>query len=190
MKAVLLGLITRTWPKRTHQLTLELPETDFTGEYELLKGAPVEVTIRPWRKSRSKNANAYAWQLMDKLAVAITVRRQKPFTKEDVYREAIREIPDVSEIVMVRAEEVERFRRKWAHQGLGWQSEIVGKDPTAPGYVDICVYSGSSVYDTRQMSALLDCLVAEAQALGVATDTPEKIEMYKYYWAQAEREAK
>ena len=173
MKAVLLGLITRTWPKRTHQLTLELPETDFTGEYELLKGAPVEVTIKPWRKSKSKNANSYAWQLMDKIAVALTVLRQKPFTKEDVYREAIREIPGVSEIVMVRAKEVERFRRKWEHQGLG-------------GYVDICVYSGSSVYDTRQMSALLDCLVAEAQALGVETDTPEKIEMYKYYWAQAQ----
>lgn len=186
MKALLLGLITRTWPKRTHQLTLELPETDFTGEYEFLKGAPVEVTIKPWRKSKSKNANSYAWQLMDKIAVALTVLRQKPFTKEDVYREAIRDIPGVSEIVMVRAEEVARFRRQWEHQGVGWQSEIVGRDPTAPEYVDICVYSGSSVYDTRQMSALLDCLVAEAQALGVETDTPEKIEMYKYYWAQAQ----
>ena len=40
----------------------------------------------------------------------------------------------------------------------------------------------------RQMGALLDYLQAEAEELGVQMDTPEQIEKYKYYWAQAEAE--
>ena len=40
------------------------------------------------------------------------------------------------------------------------------------------------------MGALLDYLIALGQELGVPTDTPEEVEKYKYYWAQAQAERK
>jgi len=36
-------------------------------------------------------------------------------------------------------------------------------------YKRIVVYYGSSTYDTKQMSALIDSLVQDAQALGIET---------------------
>lgn len=178
---------TRTYPKLTQLLTLEILDTYYAGAYDELKDSLVDVTIKPHRKRRSKDANAYAWVLMDKLADALSVKQQRPLRAVDVYREAIREIPGVSDVVTVRDDAVAKLRAGWAHQGLGWQSEVLG--PTRwPGFTNVILYYGSSSYDARQMGALLDYLIAEAQELAVPTDTPAQIEKYMYYWAQAEAE--
>ncbi len=178
---------TRTYPKRVQLLTLEILDTHYAGAYDELKDSLVDVTIKPRRRRRSRDANAYAWVLMDKIADALSVKQQRPLRAVDVYREAIREIPGVSDVVTVRDDAVAKLRAGWAHQGLGWQSEVLG--PTRwPGFTNVILYYGSSSYDTRQMGALLDYLIAEAQELSVPTDTPAQIEKYMYYWAQAEAE--
>lgn len=177
---------TRSYPKRTQLLTMEILDTYFSDAFDELKDGLVDVSIKRHRRRRSKDANAYAWVLMDKIADALSVVRARPFRAEDVYREAIREIPGVSEVVVLRNDAVARFRAGWAHKGIGWQSELLG--PAADGYTNVIVYYGSSSFDTRQMGALLDYLQAEAQDLAVPTDTPEQIEKYMYYWAQAEAE--
>ena len=187
MRARLINYRSRTYPQREQLLTLEILDTDFAQTFDAMKGELVDVTIKYARRRRSKDANAYAWVLMDKLADALSVKQQRPLRAVDVYREAIREIPGVSEVVTVRDDAVAKLRAGWAHQGLGWQSEVLG--PTRwPGFTNVILYYGSSSYDTRQMGALLDYLIAEAQELAVPTDTPEQIEKYIYYWAQAEAE--
>ena len=177
---------TRTYPKLTQLLTLEILDTYYAGAYDELKDGLVDVTIKPRRRRRSRDANAYAWVLMDKIADALSLVHQRPYNAEDVYREAIREIPGVSDVVPIRDDAVARFRAGWEHKGIGWQSALLG--PAADGYTNVVVYYGSSIFDTRQMGALLDYLVAEAQELSVPTDTPAQIEKYMYYWAQAEAE--
>ena len=37
------------------------------------------------------------------------------------------------------------------------------------------LYYGSSVYDTKQMSALIDHIVQDCKALGIETKTPAEI---------------
>ena len=188
MKAKLADMKITSFPKPKTLLTLELLGVDFSEAFDRLKDKLLTVTIKPAHRHRSLDANAYAWALMDKLADALTVSRAKPYRKEDVYRAAIRDIPGVSETLIVEASAVARFRAGWAHNGLGWQSEVL---PSAyPGYVTVILYYGSSSYDTRQMGALLDYLIALGQELGVPTDTPEQVEKYKYYWAQAQAERK
>ncbi len=177
----------RTYPKREQLLTLQILDADFAQSYDALKDREVEVSIKLHRLRRSKDANAYAWVIMDRLADALSARRQRPLRAVDVYREAIREIPGVSEIVAVRTEAVGKLRAGWSHNGIGWQSAVLGPSDAA-GFTDVILYYGSSCFDVRQMGALLDYLQAEARELGVQTDTPEQVEKYKYYWAQAEAE--
>jgi len=187
MPARLVDLKIRQYPKAQTLLTLDI-KGDIAEEYDRLKDKEVTVTIQPKSRHRSLDANAYAWKLMDQLADALTVKRAKPFTAVDVYRDAILQIPGVSERLLVQDAAVERLRRGWEHNGIGWQSEVL---PSAyPGYVTVILYYGSSSYDTRQMGALLDYLIALGQELGVPTDTPEQVEKYKYYWAQAQAERK
>jgi low affinity Fe/Cu permease len=45
-----------------------------------------------------------------------------------------------------------------------------------PGCTVVILYYGSSSYDTAQMSALIDSLVQDAQALGIETRSPNEIQ--------------
>lgn len=54
---------------------------------------PGEYEISPAKKKRSLNANAYAWKLINDIALAI---RESP---EDVYREALKNIPNICEVL-------------------------------------------------------------------------------------------
>lgn len=156
------------------RLVIEL-EHDFRQDFAALEDHDVRVEIKKWRKKRSLDANAYAWVLIDKIAQATGV------PKTEVYRQAIREIGGVSDIVAVPDNAVDKFREGWSKQGIGWQTEILD---SKPGYKRIVVYYGSSTYDTKQMSALIDSLVQEAQALGIETLPPHEIARLNSLWGE------
>lgn len=156
------------------RLVIELDD-DFRQDFAALKDHDVRVEIKKWRKKRSLDANAYAWVLIDKIAQATGV------PKTEVYRQAIREIGGVSDIVAVPDNAVDKFREGWSKQGIGWQTEILD---SKPGYKRIVVYYGSSTYDTKQMSALIDSLVQEAQALGIETLPPAEIARLNSQWEE------
>lgn len=151
--------------------------SDFTEAFDELKGADVDVEIKKHRAKRSLDANAYCWTLIDKLAFELGE------SKESIYREAIRNIGGVSETVCVRVKAYERLSSEWNARGIGWQVEKL------PSKIDGCVnailYFGSSTYDTKQMSALIDELIRECGEMGIETDTPEQIEKIKSLWAEA-----
>ena len=156
------------------RLVIELDD-DFRQDFAALEDHDVRVEIKKWRKKRSLDANAYAWVLIDKIAQATGV------PKTEVYRQAIREIGGVSDIVAVPDNAVDKFREGWSKQGIGWQTEILD---SKPGYKRIVVYYGSSIYDTKQMSALIDSLVQEAQALGIETLPPHEIARLNSLWGE------
>lgn len=126
-----------------------------------------EYTITRRKNKRSLDANAYAWVLIDKIAGKLHK------SKAEVYREAIKDIGGVSEAVCVQDKAVDRLCQTWEAQGLGWQTEkAVSK---IDGCTTVFLYYGSSTYDTRQMSVLIDHLAQDAKALGIETMTPEEI---------------
>ncbi len=157
------------------RLVLEL-EDDFRKKFAELKDHDVRVEIKKWRKKRSLDANAYAWVLIDKIAQATGV------PKTEVYRKVIREIGGVSEIVCVRTEAVDKFREGWEAHGLGWQTDVMPSK--IEGCTNVVLYYGSSTYDTQQMSALIDSLVQEAQALGIETLPPAEIARLNSQWEE------
>ena len=149
------------------RLTLEL-DGDFREQFDELHDSDVEVTVKKYRHRRSLDANAYSWVLIDKIA-----QRMK-LTKSQVYKDHIRAIGGVSETVCVQDRAVDRLREAWSKNGLGWQTE------TFPSKIDGCtnvtLYYGSSTYDTKQMSDLIDALVQSCKALGIETMPEEELE--------------
>lgn len=156
-------------------LTIEI-DSDFTGRYDALKDTDVAIEIKKYRKKRSLDSNAYAWVLIDKLAEHMGI------TKEEVYRVAIRDIGGVSDTVCTQEKAVDALCRAWESNGLGWQTERVASK--IPGCVNVVMYYGSSVYDTRQMSALIDKLVQDCNALGIETKQKEEIESMMKLWEE------
>ena len=127
------------------------------GDYEIVKQ----------KKKRSLDANAYAWVLIDKIAHAVRM------PKIDVYRNAIRDIGGVSDIVCIKEKAVDSLIRGWIHNGLGWQTETLPSK--IQGCTNVVLYYGSSVYDKEQMSVFISKLEEDAKALGIETLPPEKL---------------
>lgn len=134
------------------------------GEYRLIRTG----------KKRSLDANAYAWVLIDKLAQATG------YSKTEIYRNAVREIGGNTETLCMRTEAVERFREVWEANGLGWPTETMPSKLT--GCTTVIAWYGSSVYDSWQMSALIDHLVQDCRALDIETLPPYKLEAMLEAW--------
>ena len=146
--------------------------TELADLYDTWQGKPVE--IKPQRPKRSLDANAYAWVLLDKLAAKLGR------TKAEIYREAIRSIGGVSETVCVRDVAVDKLIEGWQHNGLGWFADTMPSK--IKGCTNVVLYYGSSTYDTKQMSALIDAIVQDCKAVGVETLTPEQIAALNAAW--------
>lgn len=134
---------------------------DFSEQYELLKENPISVEIKKASAKRSRDANALAWVLIDKLA------EKMHLSKTEVYRNAIREIGGVSTMVCIQDKAVDRLRSGWSKNGIGWQTETMPSK--LPGCTNVILYYGSSTYDTAQMSRLLDLIIQECEQQGIPT---------------------
>ena len=130
--------------------------------------------IKEYHKKRSLDSNAYCWVLCKEIADKLHI------TAEEVYRKNIKEMGKY-EILPIKDEAVETFINAWSYKGIGWFSEILSKSKIE-GYTNIIAYYGSSIYDSKEMSLLLDSLVQEAEQLNIETKTPNEIARLKELW--------
>ena len=133
--------------------------------------------LKEHREKRSMDANAYLWVLMDRLAESIGS------TKEELYRQYVKEHGVFRDFCLL-PEEVGTFRTAWSMLGIGWHSEQV--DFAEDGERSIIrAYYGSSTYNTKQMSRLIDSVVEDCKAIGIETLPPEKLAALKEDWKRA-----
>ena len=158
------------------RLTIEINENEAfeTAFDELHKKDKITIELKPYREKRSKDANAYCFALIDKIAEKLNI------DKKDVYREAIRNIGGVSEIVCVRNIAVESLISAWSARGLGWQAEAFPSK--LAGCTNVILYYGSSTYNTMQMSRLIDAIVNECKDLGIETMPPTELKSLLERW--------
>lgn len=137
---------------------------------------PGDYAITRQTKKRSLDANAYAWALMDKLAEATGYKRT------DIYRDQIREVGGISDYVVVRDDAVEDFCSSWCRGHIGRQAEVIRDAKGIPGCKVVLVYHGSSEFDTKQMSQLIDHIVQDCQQLGIETMPDEAVSSLLSQW--------
>lgn len=166
--------------KGTHRTVLVLEALgDHAEELQRYDGKTLDVEIKIHRDRRSTRANNLAWQLCSDIGRAIT----PPLSKEDVYREAIRAVGEYDQYY-IKEDALDSFMETRKLLGVGWFAEVVGDAPLR-GWVEVFAYKGSSTYDTKAMSTLIDYLVdqAEQMELQIAYDLRE-IERIKEDWAR------
>lgn len=134
-----------------------------------------DLEVREHRKKRSLDANAYAWVLINKLAETL---RLPPV---EIYRQSIQNIGGNYEVIPIKEEAADHFRVVWEAKGLGWPCVDMGKSKIE-GYRNLRAYYGSSTYDTRQMSQLIDNLVQDCKAMDIETMPPEKLALLMEGW--------
>lgn len=137
----------------------------------------IEVEAKKHRNKRSNDANAYCWVLCDKIAKEIS-KDGTITTKENIYKDAILQI-GTFEPMIIEEKAYDNFKRIWEKQGLGFLiQEVTRKDKC----VKVHCYYGSSTYDTKEMSLLIDLLVGLATSLGIETKPQEEIDSLLKEW--------
>lgn len=129
--------------------------------------------IKEHRQKRSLDANGYLWVLISKIQDVIGV------PKEDIYRDMIKGV-GVYEVVPIKNEAVNKFCEAWQKNGLGWITETTKSK--LDGYTNVLAYYGSSEYDTKEMSRLIDGIVQECRELDIETKSDEEIKSLIESW--------
>ena len=154
--------------------TLDLKYShDLMHKYE---GKKMTVEIKEKRGGRSLDANAYCWLLCTKIADIKGLRLKKT----QVYKQAIRDY-GVTLVMPIKNDLLKDIIRWHENSGLGNSCDVLGESKIK-GYTNVMMYYGSSGYDTKQMSVLIDGLVADAQDLGIETMTPNELAEMKALW--------
>jgi hypothetical protein len=148
-------------------LSVNQKQTAINCYDELHSKEKLSFKIGRYTESRTNDANRYFWALCEKLAEKLNT------TKIDIYLNSIREV-GVFYDDEIEAEKVQRRRKAWEMIGTGWLTERV--DFSADGNKEVIrFYYGSSSYNKKQMSRLIDNVIQDCKAEGIETRTPEQI---------------
>ena len=156
------------------QLLINTNEITYLEE---LKGLELDIELDKHREKRTLNANAYCWVLCDKIAKKLTVP-DAVITKEDVYKDAILNIGTFQPMI-VEEKTYDNLKRIWEKQGLGFLIQEVSRKNKC---IRINCYYGSSTYNTREMSLLIELLVQQAKEQGIETKTQAEIDSLLKEW--------
>jgi len=171
-KATFLG-VTQNYKNQKIQLTFEF-EDDVRNCIDEMQDIPLAITVKKFRTKRSLDANAYYWQLLTKLADKLTVPNpcmhnmllRRYGQLEEIDGKLVYLILPDTEDGESRALEAETFHIKPT-------TEVnIGVDGTT--YRTYKMLRGSSTYDTKEMSRLIEGLVAECKDQGIDTLPPDE----------------
>jgi nitrogen regulatory protein PII-like uncharacterized protein len=154
-------------PKITIQLhsQYDLLSEDFNKLQQLQE---IDIELKEHKEKRSLNSNSYAWVLITKIADVLRAN------KEDVYLEMLKRYGQ-SEIVSVLSSiDITGYFKYYEVAGT---STLNNKE-----FTHYKCFKGSSEYDTREMSILVDGIVSEAKLLNIETLTKEELENLKNSW--------
>lgn len=143
-------------------------EGDLRSEYESYKDKRLEISVKEYKAKRSQEANRYMWLICGEIA------KLRGIGKDEVYRKAVREV-GVFVPVTLEDKAADRFLKEWSKRGSGWFCEVA--DDSVPGSKDIFAYYGSSAYDTKEMSRLINFIVDDAKSLGIHTESLSEISL-------------
>ena len=124
--------------------------------------------IKEHRQKRSLNANSYAWLLLGKIADVLRT------SKEDVYLNMLKHYGQSEMVSVLSSIDVSGYFK--------YYEEVATVTLEGKQFTHYRVFKGSSEYDTREMSILIDGIVYEAKNLGIETMTEDEITKMKEMW--------
>lgn len=144
-------------------IALEIPKEQ-VNKMESMKGKDLDVTIKEYRQKRSVDANAMMWACLSEIANALHT------DKWDVYLQMLKRYGKFTHIC-VKPAAVDAIKRQWRECEVVGDVNINGK----PAVQMLCYY-GSSTYDSKEFSTLLNGIVDEMAEMGLETPASEEMQ--------------
>ena len=155
-------------------ITLRVADRTYLNS-EFLDGRELDLSLKEFKPRRSLNANAYMWALIGKIAEAMRISQDEVYHKVLCDYGTFDTDGGVTQILSIRADA----------KLTGWlyihTKPIKTVDLEGKKFTHYALIKGSSDYNTREMSFLLDGVIYEAKELGIEVMTPEELERLNGY---------
>lgn len=156
--------ISLDWKTNQINLSLSIIERNSISEIERLKDdEKLSIKIVKYRKKRSLDANGLLWHCLGEIASSLQA------DKWDIYLQMLKRYGKYT-YICVKPNMVDSVRSQWR------ETEVVG-DVNINGTeaVQMLCYFGSSTYNTKEFSVLLDGVISEMHEMGL--EVPPSTEM-------------
>ena len=131
---------------------------DISKEKEIIsRGKALAVEIKQHRRRRSLDANGMLWAILQQMADALHT------TKDELYLQVLERYGVFTHIV-VKPQVVDKVKREWRTVRELGEVTINGKSG-----IQLQCYFGSSTYDSKEFSVLLNGVLSEAADMGIET---------------------
>lgn len=164
--------VTKDWKTGAYNLTFSVNEGESAlVELERLQNAEkLDIDVKQYRKKRSLDANALMWACIGDIASALRA------DKWDTYLRMLKRYGKYTHIC-VKPSVVDAVKAQWR------ECEVVGaitiNDQEA---VQMLCYFGSSTYNTKEFSVLLDGIISEMKEMGIETPMPQDMKRALEMW--------
>ena len=165
--------VSRDWKTGQWNITFTMNEASAINEVNNIQSCEkLSIKAVKHRNKRSLDANAYCWVILQKIAEVLHQ------DKWNVYLEMLEKYGVFTHII-VKPNVVDKVKEEWRTvKELG---EVSVNGMTG---IQLQCYFGSSTYNTKEMSVLIDGIVYEAKELGIETLPPDELERMKIEWNQ------
>lgn len=165
--------VSKDWQTGQFNITFSVNEPSAINEVNNIQSCEkLNIKAVKHRERRSLDANAYMWVLLQKMAEVIHE------DKWNIYLEMLGKYGVFTHII-VKPNVVEKVKEEWRTvKELG---EVCVNGTTG---IQLQCYFGSSTYNTKEMSVLIDGVVSEAKEMGIETLPVEELQRLKKMWGK------
>ena len=160
--------------KKVWLVTLELESEP--RSYDQTAGDVIEVDIKKFREKRSLNANRLLWDCLGEIAVALRT------DKWNVYLMMLKRYGKYT-YICVKPNVVESVKAQWRECEEIGEININGEKA-----VQLLCYFGSSTYDSKEFSVLLDGVISEMKEMGLKAPSEREFDMVIESWKKSNGE--
>lgn len=161
---------------RKPKISLLLDTNELSIVEELKNENKLNIELKKYRKPRSLDANKYFWKLLQEVC------DYKDIDTIEDYKRRVKEL-GIFKQFKIMTQDIKTFEKIWTDRVIAWFCEIV--DTTYIGDTEfkiINAYYGSSSYNSKQMSRLIDNLVQDCKAVGIETKPQAEIDSLLKQW--------
>lgn len=171
--------ITIDWKTKERQVVFTVNEASALESLVALQGVEkLSIKAVKHREKRSLDANGLLWLCLGKIAEALRT------DKWDVYLQMLKRYGKYT-YICVKPNVVDAVKAQWRECEVIGDVNINGKEA-----VQMLCYFGSSTYNTKEFSTLLDGVISEMQEMGLQAPASEDMRRALEQWERMQANEK
>lgn len=170
--------VSKDWGTDEFHITFTVNEPSAINEVNNIKSCEkLSIKAVKYREKRSLDANALLWLCLGRIAGAIPCA-----DKWDVYLQMLKRYGKYT-YICVKPNVVDAVKAQWR------ESEVIGNvNINGQEAVQMLCYFGSSTYDTKEFSVLLDGVISEMKEMGLEVPASEDMRRALEQWEKMHNE--